>query len=639
MRPDFYKQLFLSLALTVFTVSASAAQPVCPLDSLKPNKVASLEAFRKVPLLNEGRIKPAESYAKNFLLRLSGRGYYGKESAIEWFARFLFAPRTTFDDKVFMINNPEILEAINAGPEKKRRYSYRQLEGGYDKIKELAMVVDRIEDRDRSAVEREILRLYGNLSLYIRLSGAFAYAFPHPDFTIEDKEVIQKLHLDKDRNQFSFYDIFVNSEHLNTAAMALGQKDSGQWSDSDKEIARIINAMFFWTDHYANCPLGIIPTSSHEDEQWLSPMDVIRLNLPDPVYMNELKFIREMMIHYWNNSQLEFDLNTRSLINSIEKRLSVKEQKAVSKIPLELLYNRFNFLTWAKLFYGLAVFLVLFSFLWEHKLFYVFTAALTGAAFVAHLTALVLRILIMSRPPVSNLYETFIFVGLISVILGFIVEKFSRNWLGLVIASTSGFVFLLISGKFSADGDTMQMLVAVLNSNFWLSTHVLSITTGYAGCCVAGIIGHFYILHALFRPNQSGQLKTVYQNLTIVLGFGLTMTVLGTALGGIWADQSWGRFWGWDPKENGALLTVLWCAILFHARLAGLIHPLGMAVGGVVGLIVVMWAWFGVNLLSVGLHSYGFTSGVANTLGAYVIAELLFVGITAILLGKKGVKI
>jgi ABC-type transport system involved in cytochrome c biogenesis permease subunit len=240
---------------------------------------------------------------------------------------------------------------------------------------------------------------------------------------------------------------------------------------------------------------------------------------------------------------------------------------------------------------------------------------------------------------VSNLYETFIFVALVSVLLGFMLEAVNKNKLGITVANVCGLIFLLVAAKFAAEGDTLRVLVAVLDSNFWLSTHVLSITTGYAGSCVAAIMGHIYILQACADSQNKKRLETTYKNMVGILGFGLTVTFLGTALGGIWADQSWGRFWGWDPKENGALLIVLWAAVLFHARMAKLIHPLGMAAGCVLCGIVVMWAWFGVNLLSVGLHSYGFTSGIATALLAYVIFEFIFLVITLLYLGKKGIKI
>ncbi len=223
-----------------------------------------------------------------------------------------------------------------------------------------------------------------------------------------------------------------------------------------------------------------------------------------------------------------------------------------------------------------------------------------------------------------------------AVIVGIIIECVNKQWLGIVIASVCGFAMLMISAKFSADGDTLKMLVAVLNSNFWLSTHVLSITTGYAGCCVAGVVGHVYLIQRMARPADQERLQMIYQNLIGILGFGLMMTFLGTNLGGIWADQSWGRFWGWDPKENGALLIILWVAMIFHARVGKMIGAFGVAVASVLGMIVVMWAWFGVNLLSVGLHSYGFTSGIATGLIVYVVAEILFLGIAfALIKGRK----
>jgi ABC-type transport system involved in cytochrome c biogenesis permease subunit len=259
----------------------------------------------------------------------------------------------------------------------------------------------------------------------------------------------------------------------------------------------------------------------------------------------------------------------------------------------------------------------------------------SSSGIAAHALAVIIRITLLGRPPVSNLYETFVFVGFIGAVAGLLIERFNRQGLGFLVSGISGFVFLTIAGKFAADGDTLQMLVAVLNSNFWLSTHVLSITTGYAGVCVAGIVGHVYLLQAAFRPQQKEVLKKTYSVLLGTLAFGLIMTFLGTNLGGIWADQSWGRFWGWDPKENGAMLIVLWTAILFHAKIAKMVNELGMAVGSVLGIIVVMWAWFGVNLLSIGLHSYGFTSGLARNLTIYFVLQLAFIAVIAPLAYKR----
>ena len=241
----------------------------------------------------------------------------------------------------------------------------------------------------------------------------------------------------------------------------------------------------------------------------------------------------------------------------------------------------------------------------------------------------------MNRPPVTNLYETFVFVAWTGALLGFILEWIQKNSLGIMAGSVGGLLFLLIAGRYSLEGDTMGMLAAVLDSNLWLATHVVTISAGYAGCLIAGIVGHVYVIHRLAHPDQPHFRERLSRSIHGILAFGLVFTFIGTVMGGVWADQSWGRFWGWDPKENGALLIILWCAVLFHARLAGMIGPLGMAVGTIVSIITVALAWFGVNLLGVGMHSYGFTSGIARWLLFFVAAELIFIAAALFLLRKK----
>lgn len=153
---------------------------------------------------------------------------------------------------------------------------------------------------------------------------------------------------------------------------------------------------------------------------------------------------------------------------------------------------------------------------------------------------------------------------------------------------------------------------------------------------MAGIIGHVYVLQRLFATNGvSEAAKRSYKLILPVLAFGLCFSFLGTMLGGIWADQSWGRFWGWDPKENGALLIVLWSSIIFHARLAGMLKEFGIALASVFACVVVITSWFGINLLGVGLHSYGFTNGLATALYAYYAFEVLFI-FTALVLQALG---
>ena len=201
----------------------------------------------------------------------------------------------------------------------------------------------------------------------------------------------------------------------------------------------------------------------------------------------------------------------------------------------------------------------------------------------------------------------------------------------MAVGALAGVILLTLSGRYALEGDTMGMLAAVLDSNLWLATHVVTIALGYAGCVVAGIIGHVLLLQAI---RGRGGAAAAARSLYAVLAFGLVFTVIGTLMGGIWADQSWGRFWGWDPKENGALLIIVWCAALFHARLAGWIGHIGLAAGAIGSLITVALAWFGVNLLGLGLHAYGFTSGALWGLLAFLAVELAFLA-AAVPLARK----
>jgi ABC-type transport system involved in cytochrome c biogenesis permease subunit len=240
----------------------------------------------------------------------------------------------------------------------------------------------------------------------------------------------------------------------------------------------------------------------------------------------------------------------------------------------------------------------------------------------------VARVFIMRRPPVTSLFETVPFVAAVSIAVALFLERRSRQGVALLSAGLLGTMLLSIANRYAADGDTMQMLVAVLNSNFWLSTHVICITTGYAACVLSGAIAHIRLVRGAWSPvptpEQRASLREVDRMVYGTLCFGLLFSFIGTVLGGIWADQSWGRFWGWDPKENGALLIVIWCAILLHAKQWGVIRETGLAAGAVLGAVIVSLAWQGVNLLNVGLHSYGFTTGAALKLFGYIGAEILF---------------
>ena len=236
------------------------------------------------------------------------------------------------------------------------------------------------------------------------------------------------------------------------------------------------------------------------------------------------------------------------------------------------------------------------------------------------------RMYLQGRPPVTNLYSSAIFVGWGAVLLGLGLERMFRDGIGVACAGMVGFITLIIAHHLGSNGDTLEMMTAVLDSNLWLATHVVVITAGYSAMFLAGMLAAAYVLLGVFtRLLTKDTAHTLARMVYGIICFATLFSFVGTVLGGIWADQSWGRFWGWDPKENGALLIVLWCAILLHARWSGLIRQRGLMAMAIAGNAITAFSWFGVNMLGVGLHSYGFMDKAFPWLVAFVIAQALLI--------------
>ncbi|MEM9658060.1 MAG: cytochrome c biogenesis protein CcsA, partial [Planctomycetota bacterium] len=148
---------------------------------------------------------------------------------------------------------------------------------------------------------------------------------------------------------------------------------------------------------------------------------------------------------------------------------------------------------------------------------------------------------------------------------------------------------------------------------------------------LAGALGLVTILlvrlGGLFDDQQRRQLTGMTYG---AVCFALFFSFVGTVLGGLWADDSWGRFWGWDPKENGALMIVIWNALILHARWGRMIGERGTAALAVFGNIVTAWSWFGVNQLGIGLHSYGFSEGLTLALSVFIVSQLAVIALASL---------
>jgi ABC-type transport system involved in cytochrome c biogenesis permease subunit len=313
-------------------------------------------------------------------------------------------------------------------------------------------------------------------------------------------------------------------------------------------------------------------------------------------------------------------------LNAVVRELAA-DNRQVAQIPLENFLYRLQPFYYSLVLYVAVFLLAALSWLaparrWPYRL------SVIALAFplALHTAGIVLRCVIRARPPVTTLYETLLFIAAVAAACALVLECVTRRRVAVAMGAFLGAVGLFLASRYEAiDGrDTMPSLIAVLDTNFWLATHVTTITIGYAAGLLAGALAHLYLFgKALgWKRDDAGFYRHLTRMVYGVLCFGLLFATVGTVLGGIWANESWGRFWGWDPKENGALMIVLWGLAVLHARLGGYIRDFGINMAALFGGIIVAFSWFGVNMLGVGLHSYGFTSGIHRALTTFYLIEM-----------------
>jgi cytochrome c-type biogenesis protein CcsB len=699
---------FLVLVILLSFSAVSAVEP-------NLEKIKSLsKPFSELLILDQGRYKPLDSYARTKLLQFSGKtsiklnlsenktrageslvskpvNKTEKISYMQWFTAAVFEPDSIYSAKLFLINNPEVLTAINVAVDSHRRYSYDELRESISTLNQLAAQAESKPEEKRSLVEKELIRVSNNFHEFTQIASSFSLFQRKPMLAdLAKPELLIALGINEgDENaEISLFNIVGKASELEqiiNSASAL-KPDAVKlgfvlysWIESYREYLNIFRREEV-TAILAS-PLPKDTTMGQEGRlEFVNPWtyfyeiqsqpDKLKV-LANANKLDSLRYCQKLQQAY-DTADIKVFKESVKTLNELSFTYIKSLNKSQPKLSLELLYNRVNPLGSAQLFYLLSLLVLVFrsvtlygrkssstskSFLKTISKSYdagKLAAIFFLIGFALHAAAITLRIFILERAPVSNLYETFVFVAFVTALLGLILKFITKEKeISAFLGSLSAFALLLIASKFVTDGDSMKVLIAVLDSNFWLSTHVIAEMIGYAGVSLAGLIGHVYLIKYLIRQRRLSLNETIsadepYHDFMIsvqshqsfisemdlkflnkiilgMIGFGLCFTFLGTMLGGIWADQSWGRFWGWDPKENGALLIILWTAITLHARLAGYIKDFGVAVFAIIGTMVVMLSWFGVNLLGVGLHSYGFTEGLVINLLSYFFIEFVFI--------------
>ena len=588
----------------------------CSMPKAKPGEF-DLATFGKLPVLVGGRQKPIDTVARNTLVIIHGRQTLrvpGAKTveATQWLADTLFNPVVADKYQVFVINNPDVLGLFGWKQDERKFFSFTELSPFLKKIDSEGQKVEEVESAKRTPYQTAINNLRNSMIIYQRLKNSLQPEDAQ-DFASEIDAYVQIVPIGLEEAQ---------------KRMKTGKFDKAK-----------LDGMLEFTSRYATLGetaymLPIPPDlgSAGRDAKggkindWVSMgaglLRVASVGTLNPV----VKAYALIGDAYRKGNTALFNQQAQDLLGWMK----TNEPRATGRAAFELLFNQFAPFYQAMGLYVLAFLLVCASWLcsgdWSRTCskaaFYLLLLTL-----VVHTFGLGSRMYLQGRPPVTKVYSSAIFIGWGTVIIGLILERIFKDGIGAASAAAIGFITLIIAHHLAGSGDTLEMLQAVLDTNIWLATHVVSITIGYSAMFFAGMLAIIYVLRTLFGSMSKQAADSLTRMVYGVVCFATLFSFVGTVLGGIWADQSWGRFWGWDPKENGALLIVLWCAVILHARWGGYIRQRGLMAMALVGNIITSFSWFGVNMLGVGLHSYGFMNKAVPWLAGFIIFNLLLIGI------------
>jgi ABC-type transport system involved in cytochrome c biogenesis permease subunit len=544
-----------------------------------------LVGFGRLPVLADGRLKPLDTVARSALLVLQGRQEVvipGDRTLepVAWLLDVCYQPVLADDYRVFRIDNADVLSLFNlraVDGQDNVRFSFRQLEDNLDELDRQAKMAAAVDASARTAFQRAVVDLRDAVEYYVQLK--FSLQPPErPDFAAE------------------------------LADPARVARDRAAWQTLDT---------------YA-LVRPVPPQSGGATAGWETAGQALLRTPPGGPVDPRMRAFAAIGAAWRAGDAAAFN-------RLVAKELAWRREHipaVMRRCAFEGYFDHAEPFYTSLLLYVASFLLAVISWLrWPEELGRA-AFRLMGLAFILATAGILARMWIEGRPPVTNLYSSALFIGWGAAGLCLVLERIHRNAVASAAGSLIGFGTLVIAHHLSLSGDTMEMMRAVLDSNFWLSTHVVTVTTGYASTFLAGFLAIIYILRGVFtRSLDSRTADSLARMVYGIVCFATLFSFVGTVLGGIWADQSWGRFWGWDPKENGALMIVLWNAVVLHCRWGGMIRQRGLMMLAVGGNIITSWSWFGTNMLGIGLHSYGFTAAGFYGLIVFVASQLAIIAV------------
>jgi len=443
-----------------------------------------------------------------------------------------------------------------------------------------------------------------------------------PYIRIDSPELKAKFGLDPSEKRFAFSALIDQPAVREAVGLALQRKNADQpLSRLDRDALEVYTKLERIEGLTSGAALTIVP-SVDEHDHWLAPSQLGRDGHPSHPEISQA-FARLATAHATGDAPL-FSEAARSLsvmLRSIDPQVYPSE----SQLRLELFYDDFNAFgkAWKLYLTGFLVILLLgFS---ERPWGYALGLTLIAGGFAAHSMGLGTRWAIADRAPVSDMYESLVFMGWGVIAIGLAAEAVNRKRFLALAAGLMGFVCLAFAENLPIDS-AINPLVPVLAHTYWLSVHVMTVMLSYSAFALAMVLGHVMIVVQVFRRQRLQLLGTLSQLLYKTMQIGVLFLAAGIAFGAIWANESWGRYWGWDPKETWSLITFFVYLAIIHARFAGWLRYFGLAASAILGFLAVVMTYYGVNfILAAGMHSYGFSEGGQFYAVLYGVIEIAFV--------------
>lgn len=342
--------------------------------------------------------------------------------------------------------------------------------------------------------------------------------------------------------------------------------------------------------------------------------------------------ITALMAHHKFAQNNEIN-DSDKIMASIQSTGQIYTQNKSDKHLFELKFSKLKLFFWGIFLAIISLGITIVS---RNKLVYL-TATISVIAL--QVIAIIMRIMISGRAPITNMYETVMFSGFGALVLSHIMYLFKKDKMFLIIGLAYNIITLfMINFAHSMLSESISPLVPVLKDNFWLSTHVTCIILSYSALALSWVLSNYVLFKGRFSVISSKDYKYYGDLIYTCLKFGTVLLAAGIILGGVWADYSWGRYWGWDPKETWSLIVLCIYIVILHGRYTNWIGPKRFVPLTAGAFLSVMMAWFGVNyILASGLHSYGFSQGGAFFLGTFFITQLAFIALTTIKIPKSNV--